>query len=428
MVTGSLQVKNGTYYAVLSFFNTEKNKWDQKWKTTKIKNKKGNKKLAESKLKEIIKQFKKDLEEKETQKKKEEEKERLDPFTKRLNKNKNKLFLEYVLESIDEFKNNIEVTTYDNWKQMYNGRITNFFTPIEELEKVMNEEVKRRTKYKKQIIISNVTQFDMEDFFNWLYDCGLKSSTVKKYYTLFSLIFDRAIRQKIFTLDTNPMKDIKKPVVKPYIADFYSSKELKELFDIVVGDVLEIPIILAVHYGLRRSEVLGIKWKAIDFENNIIIIRHTVTKVEGTGENQIITSKDLTKTDSGYRTMPLTEEVKKKLLEHKKKIEENKKFLGNTYVKQTKEYVCVKENGELIKPNHFTKRFKKIVRRNPIKEVRLHDLRHSVGSLLALKNVNQKLIQDYLGHANISSSNIYMHLQSQSKIFSSNIIEGELTN
>lgn len=425
MITGSLQVKNGTYYAVLSFFNTEKNKWDQKWKTTKIKNKKGNKKLAENKLKEIIKSFEEELEKKQEEK---EEELKETSFSKRLKENKNKTFLKYVLESIEEFKNNIEVTTYDNWKQIYNGRITNFFTPYEELEKIMNKKIKRKTKYKKPVTIANITQFDLEDFFSWLYDCGLKSSTVKKYYVLFSLIFDRAIRQKIFTLDTNPMKEIKKPVVKPYIADFYSAKELKELFEIVEGDVLEIPITLAVHYGLRRSEVLGIKWNAIDFENNTIIIRHTVTKVIGCGENQKISSKDLTKTDSGYRTMPLTEEVKKKLLEHKKKIKENMKDLGSTYVQQTKEYVCVKENGELVKPNHFTKRFKKIIRRNPIKEVRLHDLRHSIGSLLALKNVNQKLIQDYLGHANISSSNIYMHLQYDSKIFSSNIIEEELAN
>ena len=55
-------------------------------------------------------------------------------------------------------------------------------------------------------------------------------------------------------------------------------------------------------------------------------------------------------------------------------------------------------------------------------------MRHSIGSLLALKNVNQKLMQDYLGHANISSSNIYMHLQYDSKIFSPNIIEEELAN
>ena len=329
MVTGSLQVKNGTYYAVLSFFNKDKNKWDQKWKTTKIKNKKGNKKLAENKLKKILETFEKELGEEE---KKKEEELKETPFSKRLKENKNKSFLKYLLESIEEFKNNIEVTTYDNWKQMYEGRITNFFTPYNELKKVMDQEVKRKTKYKKPVTIANITQFDLEDFFSWLYNCDLKSSTVKKYYTLFSLVFDRAIRQKIFTLDTNPMKDIKKPVVKPYIADFYTAKELKQLFEIAKGDVLEIPIIIAVHYGLRRSETLGLKWNAIDFENNTIIIKHTVTKVTGCGEKQVIVSKDLTKTSSGYRTMPLTEEVKKKLLEHKEKIKENKKLFGNTYI------------------------------------------------------------------------------------------------
>ncbi len=419
MVTGSLQTKNGTFYAVLSFYNEDKEKWDQKWKTTKIKDKKGNKKKAENKLKEIQKEFEKQLK---TKKKVVEQEEK----EQKNNHNKNKTFVQYVLESIEDFKSDIEETTYDAWYAQYNGRVRNFFIPYHELDKIMNEDIKRNTYYETPLKISEITQFDIEDFFKWMYDCGLKSGTVEKHYVLFNLIFERAIRQKIITPETNPMNDVKKPVVKPYIANFYTAKELKQLSTIIKEDVLEIAILLASHYGLRRSEVLGIKWQAIDFDTNIIIIKHTVTKVKGTGENQIISCKNLAKTDSGYRTYPLAPTIREKLLEHRKNIEENRKFFGNTYVEQTKDYVCVKENGELIKPNHFTKRFKDIIKRNDIRKIRPHDLRHSVGSLLAIKNVNQKLIQDFMGHANISSSDRYMHLQFESKEFSSKIIEEEL--
>ncbi len=445
MVTGSLQTKNGTFYAVLSFYNEDKEKWDQKWKTTKIKDKKGNKKKAENKLKEIQKEFEKQLktkkkvveqEEKEQKNNHNKKEDREDTnketaenqtiYEQRINANKNKTFVQYVLESIEDFKSDIEETTYDAWYAQYNGRVRNFFIPYHELDKIMNEDIKRNTYYETPLKISEITQFDIEDFFKWMYDCGLKSGTVEKHYVLFNLIFERAIRQKIITPETNPMNDVKKPVVKPYIANFYTAKELKQLSTIIKEDVLEIAILLASHYGLRRSEVLGIKWQAIDFDTNIIIIKHTVTKVKGTGENQIISCKNLAKTDSGYRTYPLAPTIREKLLEHRKNIEENRKFFGNTYVEQTKDYVCVKENGELIKPNHFTKRFKDIIKRNDIRKIRPHDLRHSVGSLLAIKNVNQKLIQDFMGHANISSSDRYMHLQFESKEFSSKIIEEEL--
>ena len=66
----------------------------------------------------------------------------------------------------------------------------------------------------------------------------------------------RAIRLKIFTLDTNPMKDIKKPTVAPYMAEYYSAKELNIVFDIFQGDKIEIAVLLAGLYGLRRSEAL----------------------------------------------------------------------------------------------------------------------------------------------------------------------------
>lgn len=113
-------------------------------------------------------------------------------------------------------------------------------------------------------------------------------------------------------------------------------------------------------YGLRRSEILGIKWDAVDFKNKCLVIRHTVTKVTGVGENQKISCKDLTKTTSGYGTMPLVPQIEELLLNHKKKIEENKRILKNQYVTQTEEYVCVRETGELIKPNHLTQRIQEV--------------------------------------------------------------------
>lgn len=146
-------------------------------------------------------------------------------------------------------------------------------------------------------------------------------------------------------------------------------------------------------YGLRSSEVLGIKWDAIDFEAGTFVIKHTVTKVTGREENQGIQCKDLNKSKYGYRTYILTPKLRQALSRLKTRIEINKRFVfKNKYVQQTKDYVSVKENGELIKPDHFTERFQKLSTEKNLKRIRLHDLRHSVGSLLASNNVNLRQI------------------------------------
>ena len=355
-ITGSLQTKRNVSYVVVSY-KDENNKWKQKWLRTELDAKEAEKLGKKRKLEieqKYVQQFKQELEE---NSKKELATQKSD--CEILENYKNMPFLNFIEESLKEFKNQVQETTYDNWCSIFHNRITNFFTPIEELKKtnkVMNEEIERKIYYKKQLTISEISQLHIQFFYDWLYDCGLKGSTVDKFYTLFQKIFKRCVRLHILKKAENPMIDIEKPKIAPFTGQFYSPEELNQLFTIIKGNVLEVPILLASYYGLRRSEVLGLKWDAVDFKNKCLVIRHTVTKVTGVGENQVISCKDLTKTTSGYGTMPLVPEIEQLLIWHKQNIERNKELLKNQYVRQTEDYICVRETGELIKPNHFTQR------------------------------------------------------------------------
>lgn len=377
-LTATLQTKNGMYYCVISYKDKETNKWKLKWKTTKVLAKQGNKKKAKDTFPAIIENFKKELEEKEKQTK-ETEKQGQNSYEKRIEEYKNKTFLEFIKDSIEEFKTRIAETTYDNWISMYSKRTSNYFGIYENLEKIYNEDVERPQYYEEELKIVEVTQFDIEDFYSWLYRCGLKGSTVLKYHVLLGLVMKRAIRLKIFTLETNPMKDIEKPTVAPYTADYYTAQELNVVFDIVKGEKIEMPVVLASFYALRRSEAIGIKWSAIDFVNKFITIKHTVTKVTGRGNNQVIHSKEATKNED-IRTLPLLPEVEQKLIEHRQRIEENKKFYGNDYYTQAEDYVCVDEQGALIRPDYVTSTFRETLKKHSeeIKRIRFHSLRHSV--------------------------------------------------
>lgn len=239
----TLQTKNGMYYCVISY--KENGKWKLKWKTTKILAKQGNKKKAKETFPKIISDFQKQLDEQENKQKIEE-----NSYAQRIEENKNKPFLTFIKESIEEFKVHIEETTYDNWVDIFRRRISNYFGIYKQLEKVRNKDIERPKYYERELKISEMTQFDIEDFYKWLYDCGLKGSSVAKYHVLLNLVFKRAIRLKIFTLETNPMKDIPKPTIAPYTADYFTAQELNTLFEIVKGEKLEIPVILASYYRI----------------------------------------------------------------------------------------------------------------------------------------------------------------------------------
>lgn len=439
VLSASVQKKKGRLYVVISYKKPI-------WRATGLKDAPGNKKIAKNKINTIINEFKEELKE-ETVKKYEEinkkqtipldakqleneyqnepiySNENLDEI--RLNKYREMSFIAFIKESLEEFKPNVAPTTYEAWFSCFSSRMSDYFRiiPINERGSMMDPNIERPIYYKEVPKLINITQFDIEDYMKWLYDCKLKGATVDKHYELFKLVFARAVRKKIITREFNPMLDIPKPHVEQYIADYYRPSELKTLFDIVRGDIIEVPILIAGTYGLRRSEILGIKWNAIDFEANTLVIKHTVTKVVGNKENQIIESRDLTKSRYGYRTYPLTPEIRKILLKKKMQIEMNKMIYKDTYVNITKDYVCVKEDGELIKPDHLTKRFQKLAQENDLRKIRLHDIRHSVGSLLAANNVNLRQIQDFLGHGSIKSTERYSHLQYETKQNSIGIIE-----
>ena len=87
------------------------------------------------------------------------------------------------------------------------------------------------------------------------------------------------------------------------IGSFYSVAELERLFQAVKGDPVEFPVLMAAFYGLRRSEIMGLRWQAIDFVGNTIIIDHTVVQFRSKGKTKVI-QKDRTKNASSCRSLP----------------------------------------------------------------------------------------------------------------------------
>ena len=232
----------------------------------------------------------------------------------------------------------------------------------------------------------------------------------ERYHSMMHLAFKQAVKHRIFP--TNPCDQADRPKAVQYIGSYYNSAEIKQLLGCLDGDPMKIAVILTAYYGLRRSEVLGLKWDAIDSVEDKIYIRHKI--IENKLDGSQIEGLDVMKTKSSYRTLPLMPFIKKALEEEKVRQEEMQRVLRKSYNRKYLDYVCVDAVGDILKPQYVTEHFKVILERNGLKKIRFHDLRHSCASLMLANDISMKEIQEW--HSNISTTaNIYAYVDSESK-------------
>ena len=238
----------------------------------------------------------------------------------------------------------------------------------------------------------------------------------------------KALKQavKLDLIPGNPVDKVERPKPERYMAAYYTAEEMEQLFEAARGHRLELIIQFAAFYGLRRGEVLGLRWDAIDFAAGAFTIRHTVTTASVEGKHLLIQA-DRAKTKSSLRTLPLVEGFTQRLRALKEQQKYNEKLCGNCYNQKFKGYLFVDEMGNLILPNTVTDNFAQLLKEHGLRKIRFHDLRHPCASLLLKQGVPMKQIQEWLGHSDISTTaNIYAHLDSQSKQLSAATMEKAL--
>ena len=125
---------------------------------------------------------------------------------------------------------------------------------------------------------------------------------------------------------------------------------------------------------------------------------------------------DRAKTKSSVRSLPLVGGIRERLEALQGQQEKNKEICGDCYNQDFLGYVFVDEMGNLYKPDMVSETFQKLLNKHGLRKIRFHDIRHSCASLLLKNGVNLKLIQEWLGHSDISTTmNIYAHLDTTAK-------------
>jgi len=250
-------------------------------------------------------------------------------------------------------------------------------------------------------------------------------NTVIHYHAVIHSALKYAVKTDM--LIQNVADKVDRPRKNSFQPVFLSADEMQKMFEALRGTKLELPVLVAAFYGLRRGEVVGLKWDAIDFERNTITIKHIVTNAKIDGKCEIVCA-DRAKTKSSLRSLPLVSNIREKLLALREQQKENRRVCGNCYSKKYDGYVFVDAMGNIFNPRRVTANFSKLLEQNGLRHIRFHDLRHSCASLLLANDVPLKHIQEWLGHSDIgTTANIYSHLDYKSKITSANVMDNILT-
>ena len=378
-MNGTIQTKTGgkNYYAVVEGLD-ENGKRKQRWISTGVPVKGNNKRKAEARLKEIVAE----LEE------------------SGVGINKDVYFTDFLEQWLENLKISIASTTYRSYSYTMSGHLLPYFKP-------------------KRLKMKDVTPAIIQKYVADKMSNGLSPNTVRKHLVNLSKCFDSSI--KLGMLSVNPVKRIELPKKEKFTgAKFYNQQQIEQLLEVSKNDPLEIVILLTLFYGLRRSEVLGLRWDAVDLEKKTLTIKHTVVIV-----GKDIYKQDCTKNDASNATLPISDKVVSRLERWREQQQEYKALQPNDYADTG--YICTKPNGELLLPNYVSQHFTLLLKRNNMPHIRFHDLRHSSASFLRSLGFDMKVIQTWLRHKDIQTTmNIYTHLDMEAKENVADILNSKL--
>ncbi len=384
MVAGHLQIKNNIFYMVLSYTDEQKGKRKWKWISTGLQTK-GNKTRAEKMLAEARKTF-------------EPPKAQSGDLTSDMK------FSDYMLLWLEIIRPTVEKTTYASYTNMVTNKIVPYFE-------------------KTDISLSGLAAKDIQLFYASELKTVSPNTVIHEHANI-----HRALKYalKMDLINYNPADKVDRPKKQKFIAEHYSLEELGSLFEVTKNHHLGLLIQVTAFYGLRRSEVLGLKWDAIDFENKTITIKHILTSVRVDGK-QTIVQEDRAKTKSSLRSLPLVPRFETAFRELKEQQEENRRVCGNCYCTDYLDYIFVNGLGKIFHPEKVSESFRRILADNGLRKIRFHDLRHSCASLLLANGVSLKEIQEWLGHSDIATTaDIYSHLDFKSKLSSAYLMDDVL--
>ena len=250
---------------------------------------------------------------------------------------------------------------------------------------------------------------------------GLAPRTVLHHHRVLHRALSRAVKWRL--LAVNPADAVEPPRATSPEMQTLTEEEIGLLLATAVATPSYTAILLAVTTGVRRGELLALRWADADFEQGRIAVRRSLQQT-----NAGLTFKS-PKTAKGNRTIPLPAVALEALRSHRVEQAKHRLLMGDRYVNG--DLIFAKPDGTPLDPDGFSASFGAIVRRSGLKRVRLHDLRHTQATLLLRQNVHPKVVQERLGHSSIAVTlDTYSHvgpnLQEQATLALDAVLRGHM--
>ena len=230
---------------------------------------------------------------------------------------------------------------------------------------------------------------------------GLSAQSVVHFHRLLNKVFAQALKWQL--LARNPLQAVEPPRPQRQEMRALDEEETASLLSLVAESRLYIPVMLAVTTGLRRGEILGLRWRNVDLTSGTITV---VQSLEQTKEGLRFKSP---KTHRSRRSIAIPAITVEALRSYRVKQAEERLALGPAY--DDNDLACPRPGGGPWPPDEFSTSFSAFVRRSGVRRFRFHDLRHSHATHLLRVGVHPKVVSERLGHSTVGITlDTYSHV------------------
>jgi len=241
----------------------------------------------------------------------------------------------------------------------------------------------------------------VQTFLNGRIEMKLSTSRVHNIECVLSRALEDAVIAGILTF--NVCKGVRLPPVEYKERTPLTTFQAKVFLEVVRQHRLYALFTVATVLGLRRGETVALTWSDINWEQGTLHIQHTASRLPGRG---IVVRKPKTKKSNRFIKMPPF--IISTLKEHREQQEQDKKALEDAWVNC--DLVFCNTFGGYVEPDYLLRILRVMLLKAQLPEVTFHDLRHSAASIMKALGVNDKVIQEILGHASYKSDQVYIHL------------------
>ncbi|MFL5628161.1 MAG: tyrosine-type recombinase/integrase [Ktedonobacteraceae bacterium] len=283
------------------------------------------------------------------------------------------------------------------------------------LEEVHKQKIKQSSyiKYRKalnyhilpalgHIHLQKLTAEHIDTFYAKLLKQGKSPKSIKDIHGIVHVALQYAVKRK--RLSKNVANDIDLPRMERYSSHVLDKDQARRLLEVAKGSRLETLLIVALATGMRRGELLALRWSDVHFDIRSLHVQRTVDRVKNVG---YVESEP--KTKRSRRTIMLPQFVIDALMRHRMQQVEVSLQAENLWV--DRDLVFCNMVGDFLYPDNVSADFKKLVGKAGLPPMRFHDLRHSAATILLAMGVHPKVVQEILGHTQISiTMDVYSHM------------------